>query len=117
MTRSEGRLELGTEAHPVPKFLRLDEYSDFRRNAIFSPFDDDELSAEERLAKLLRPLIARNLNLSDAKQIKAFALPADRVRLFVYAPMPESFFVTNERFSRQSGYVLYCIDVVVRVEG
>jgi hypothetical protein len=31
--------------------------------------------------------------------------------LLVYAPLPESLFTTDPRFSRQDGYVLYSLDV------
>ena len=37
--------------------------------------------------------------------------PDDRVRLLVYAPMPEELFVEDEVFGTQRGYVLYSLDV------
>jgi hypothetical protein len=38
-------------------------------------------------------------------------LPPDRARVFVYAPLPESFRIQDDRLGKQEGYVLYCVDL------
>ena len=54
----------------------------------------------------------------DEDAVNAFSLPADRVRLFVFAPLPEEFFTlrtVNDQKQvfnkRQEGRVLYSLDV------
>jgi hypothetical protein len=56
-------------------------------------------------------LLTRSLELADQKEVDEFSLPPDRARLLIYAHLPENLFVTDPRFSRQNGYVLYCLDV------
>ena len=112
LSRKPGRLHLKTNVGSVSGFLRLDEYSDYQYYGGMTFYDsDDDRTPDERFRSMLVPLMARNLGVSDEKEINAFSLPDDRIRLFAYSPMPEPFFVRNNRFARQSGYVLYCFDV------
>jgi hypothetical protein len=58
------------------------------------------------------PLSFRSLGIHNAAQLPGFSLPDDRIRVFVYAEMPESFHTLSDQLGTPDGYVLYCIDVV-----
>jgi hypothetical protein len=111
LSHTGGRLQLKTNLGSVPGFLRPDEYDDFRfRGGMFFSNSDDR-TPEQRFRDMLVPLLARNLGVSKREEIDTFFLPDDRIRLFAYAPMPETFFTDNQRFGKQQGYVLYSFDV------
>jgi hypothetical protein len=48
-----------------------------------------------------------------SSQVSRFLLPADRVRLLVYAPLPESMQLTLPAATRRQGRVLYVRDLRV----
>ena len=58
-------------------------------------------------------LIARALGTIEGlpNVIKSAPLPPDRVRLFLYADLPDGFRVQDPRFGNQEGHVLYVQDV------
>jgi hypothetical protein len=60
---------------------------------------------------LFLPLVGRACNITRQRDALQFALPEDRLRVLVYAPMPTEFFAQNEQFVTQKGAVLYCFDV------
>ena len=66
---------------------------------------------DEVFLDLFYPLVARGLDLADQSEVDQFVFPGDRLRLLIYAPMPDTLFVSNPRFNRQKGYVLYAVDV------
>lgn len=86
----------------------LDQYQFY-----FDPTFDEYQDPEEAFKTLCEPVIARSLQLYGRKDVERFTLPADRVRVFVYAPMDAAFFAKTDRFDKQLGYVLYCVDVPV----
>ena len=55
--------------------------------------------------------VARGARLADQVEVDDFSLPPDRVRLLIYAPLPATMFVKDQRFTRQDGCVLYSLDV------
>jgi len=69
------------------------------------PTQTDEFEA------LFFPLLARSLDLTDQLEVDQFALPPDRARLLVYAPLPAALMTKDARFTTQIGYVLYSVDV------
>jgi len=78
--------------------------------------DDDEIPVEQTYRRLLAPLIARSLELTTGKQAEAFMLPADRLRLFVYAALPEELSISSGALGNHSGYVLYRMDLFESVK-
>jgi hypothetical protein len=79
-------------------------------------YDRDKKTAEKTYTDLLHPAIARSLGVHNYNEMADFKLPLDRVRVYIYAPMPDEFFVNPELFGKQMGYVLYVIDVPVTSE-
>jgi hypothetical protein len=80
-------------------------------------WSEDERTIEQVFRSTLEPLIARQLGINTEEESKNFSLPDDRVRLFVFAPLPEEFGVVRviddvqKDFGKQDGRVLYCFDV------
>jgi hypothetical protein len=57
------------------------------------------------------PLMARDLGITGEDRLRICELPSDRVRVFVYAPMPSEYQIEGTQFGKQEGCVLYCVDV------
>jgi hypothetical protein len=97
---------------PLSSFISTMDTSQFGQyNMYYSSWADDDRTEEERFVNLYSPLFATSLNLKKRSAANTFSLPDDRVRLFVFAPMPESFQVSGNELGSQRGYVLYTIDV------
>lgn len=105
---SAGKLELKSEFGSMSLFLGLDQFNQF-----MPTFDslEHEGTPRELYAALFRPLAARAFNITSHREALDFALPEDRVRLLIYAPMPPELFARNDRFTSQQGQVLYCLDL------
>jgi hypothetical protein len=82
---------------PGPAFVR------------FGPGDDPDSREDRWREDAGRLLIARALGNVDGLQNKITRqpLPPDRLRVFIYAPIPDGFRLQDPRFKEQSGYVLY----------
>lgn len=110
VTESAGRFELKSESEvgTLLSFLRPEQHAlmDY-----FEDWSNLEGTPDEIFHGLYRPLLARACGVNSLRDARKFALPANRLRLVVYSPMPPEFFVKNERFSGQRGFVLYCFDV------
>ena len=112
-----GRIELVSSVGSLATLLQTDKYTEF--GVAFDPWsslrpgmvNSREPTREEILDGMFHVLLTRSLELVDQQEVEQFSLPHDRARLLVYAPLPESLFVTDRRFSRQFGHVLYCLDV------
>ena len=83
----------------------------FRRN-------DEDASDEAVFRKFQLPLIGRSLDVNTRQTLSDFVLPQGVVRIFVYAPLPESLATRlttsrdpSRQLSRASGRVLYVVDV------
>ncbi|HEY2252831.1 MAG TPA: hypothetical protein VGH74_17285, partial [Planctomycetaceae bacterium] len=111
------RLELDTIAGPLASLLQTDKFTEFGVGYdpwSSVPFGRNKLrepNREELFQGMFYVLLTRSLELVDQQEVEQFSLPPDRARLLVYAHLPESLFVTDPRFRRQSGYVLYCLDI------
>jgi hypothetical protein len=105
---ADGRIEMVANAGAIAGFLNLDEIDRYYR---FNPWSRPDVSAEDVFDEMPPLLIARSLGLHAPRQVEDFSLPDDQVRIFVYAPMPERFFVLEPRLRRQAGYVLYCLEL------
>jgi hypothetical protein len=109
------RLELsGGTGSPLSAFvgtIDANQYSQY--GAYYGSWSSEELTEELRFRKMLKPLLVASLNLNSKKAAGEFSLPDDRVRLFVFAPLPQSFFIREgeTKFGKQAGFVLYCIDL------
>ena len=77
----------------------------------FYPGYDDEKTTPQRYQEMFESLVAQSLGLTQSSDFDTLRLPDDRVRLFVYAPMPENHFIQSDFIGKQAGYVLYCLDV------
>ena len=111
------RLELGAGLGSLGSLLQTDRYNEFGfsydpwASLQFGRKTSREPTRDETFKGMFYVLLTRSLELVDQQEVEQFSLPPDRARLLVYAPLPESLFVTDPRFNRQSGYVLYCLDV------
>src|SRR5262249_39194454 len=111
------RLELSSEVGSLSARIRTSDYSEF--GSLFNPrqgwqtrnFRPREPTQADVFEALFNPLLTRSLELADQVEVDDFSLPPDRVRLLIYAPLPESMFVKDQRFTRQDGCVLYSLDV------
>ena len=72
----------------------------------------DDVKAPELYRQMHGPLMARALGLGRMQDVANFQLPDDRVCVFFYAPMPDSFLIQHDELGQQSGQVLYVIDVL-----
>jgi hypothetical protein len=110
-------LQLDTDLGTLAAVLKTDLYSEF--GARFDPTAQvkrrgqmwHDPTQDEVFLDLFYPLLARSLDLVDQNEVDEFVFPGDRLRLLIYAPMPESLNVTNPVFNRQLGYVLYSLDL------
>ena len=73
----------------------------------FDPEFDKYKEADKALRSAFRPLICRQLGLQSVSDDEATPLPQDRVRVFVYAKMPQEFLPQSDDFDHKLGYVLY----------
>jgi hypothetical protein len=114
MTWSDGRLQLAhPRVEPMSTFLgsiRFEDLSPYSRYAGVRGADP-QADVVAPFETLLRPLMAWSLGLRRHSQIATFAFPTDRVRLFVWAELPESLRVTDPRMGSQQGRMLYVVDI------
>lgn len=83
----------------------------------FGYFDDglDDRTFEDRFyEESLRTLIGRSLLDDIVYKPADFKLPADRVRLLIYAPMPDELQVPTDTRAEKAGRVLYVRDVFLQ---
>lgn len=104
-----GRLELRSAIGSLALFLQLNDKNAF--DPYFNPWLEKDGTQQELFEGLAKPLVARALDIGNSRDARTFQMPDNRVRLFVYAPMTEDFFVSDPRFGTQRGYVLYAYDL------
>ncbi|MGQ0636771.1 MAG: hypothetical protein ACT4QC_19340 [Planctomycetaceae bacterium] len=114
LTEQDGKLVLGPERGSLTAFLKLDKAGWSTAFGAADPWEQSHVSRDELFLSLFAPLVARNLDLRTSKDVLDFQLPDDRVRLFIFAPLPEEFRLKTAQFRRQEGYVLYCLNVFLR---
>ncbi|MBI3862042.1 MAG: hypothetical protein HY290_09115 [Planctomycetia bacterium] len=109
-------VELDADVGTLGSLIHVDQFSEFstsfRRQAIQTnrpQWRDPEPA--DKFVEMFYPLCARCFALDSQKEVESFVLPDDRVRLLVYAPLPESLHVKSPKFGRQKGFVLYSLDV------
>jgi hypothetical protein len=75
--------------------------------------EDEAIDVNGEFRKLVRPLIAWSLGAAEKKsgQIASFRPTDDGVQLFIFARSPESFGIAGQQFGRETGYVLYHLDL------
>jgi len=76
-----------------------------------NPWQEDKRTMHQRFAEMQFPLMGRSLESELPADRRNYELPADRVRLFLFVPMSDEFFAQSPGLSKQTGYVLYCVDV------
>ena len=90
------------------KLAQLNEQSQLDMMRYNNPWDRETV---EDYQSMCMPLIVRSLEIANDEELATFSLPEDRVRVFVYAPLPEELRTLGNDFAGQSGYVLYTVDV------
>jgi hypothetical protein len=103
------QFELKSDAGSMAMFLQISQQNQF--GGYYDPWSEMELNSSDLFGAMFLPLVARACNISRQREALNFALPDDRARVLVYAPMPKAFYLQNERFGAQRGYVLFCFDV------
>lgn len=111
MRLEAGRLVLQSGATRLSEFLAALNDERFWHYAYPEIWVEQRPVEEELDARMVVPLIAQSLEMENRRKAERFRLPPDRVRLFVYAPLPEEFFVRDERLRPQTGSVLYSVDL------
>jgi hypothetical protein len=89
--------------------MNLEEYTGFEFD--WGPWDKKERTPEALFQRLFSPLVVRSLGIVDQDDLDSYRVPEDRIRLFIYAPMPPEFLLKTDAFSVQRGFVLYSVDV------
>ena len=113
--RKGDQLSVQGRVASLPGFLREDNLNQYRYQGPFSQYE--EKTPEARYSEMFQPLLARDLGIQHQQALRTFSLPANQVRLYIYTEMPKDFYTRyadgneNELFGKQSGYVLYSIDV------
>lgn len=101
------RLVLGNLVGDASSLINLDAMTHLGGNRWYG----EPQPVDEKYRALALPLLARSLNLSRSSELAHVSVPANIVRVFVYATMPVEFAIQNERLKSQVGRVLYCVDV------
>jgi hypothetical protein len=117
--RDQGtHIALDKEVGMLGAVLHVDQFSEFNNSFKYQPSQQPfgptpwrEPKPVDILAEMFYPLLARCLELNDQKEVEFFVLPTDRIRLLVYAPLPETLHLSNPQFDRQHGFVLYSLDL------
>ena len=106
------RLELSNGSGlPVASYVGTIDSNAFGQLSYYYTAFAEEQPAEVRFGNMHKPLVLQSLSLNSRAAAATYSLPEDRVRLFLFAPMPPSFHIRDPRFNRQIGQVLYAIDV------
>ena len=111
MRSENGRLVLQPGGARLSGFLGALNDERFWHYAFPDIWAEQRPVEEELDARMIVPLVAQSLEVESRRKAERFRLPPDRVRLFVYAPLPEEFFVKDERLRPQTGSVLYSVDL------
>ncbi|MEX2285983.1 MAG: hypothetical protein WD648_02765, partial [Planctomycetaceae bacterium] len=120
-TFNNGRIEVyETGSMTMTELVNRSKQSGFGGgyNPMFYGMGGEEKPVEARYQDLFWPLVVRSFHNRQYSKLIEFALPADRVRLFVYARMPDSLRTRlsllddpDVPLGKQSGAVLYVFDV------
>jgi len=120
MTWADGRLELHRpRAQSLSQFLgsiHSEDLSPYSRGYVSPRPSNSRANSTPPFETLQRPLIAWSLGLKRRSDIPTFVFPSDRVRLFVWAELPESLRVNDPRMGSQQGRMLYVVDVLKPVK-
>ena len=112
MVRSGRRLRLGMVLGSIEALSTFGPTGRLPRR--FDPTFDEYQGVENTMHQLFHPVVLRSLGLRSSRDLSSFALPPDRLRLFVYAPLPGSMMVRVAETvdtADQSGCVMYVIDL------
>ena len=113
----DNRLSLKDRGIPTSTFVNSFELLGWQRPGWGAPPTTNQLDEEDVMFEnMLRMLIGNSYQLRGQSAAELLVLPADLVRIFIYAPMPAEFSVTGEEFQEQQGRVLYVVDLPVAYE-
>lgn len=105
-----GGFTLGRRIAETGQYLQIDPSQMFwmgqRPDAVH-----DDVTVHRRFDNLFKYVLSLSFGVHRRQAPDAFRLPPDRVRIALYGPMSDEFFIQNEQFGKQFGYVLYLIDV------
>lgn len=109
-------------AKPVRDFLQI---KDAELMASAASWQAEQTPTDKRLTQLINPLMLYSLRLTTDDELKAFYLPPDKIKLFIYGPLTTPFHVlsnttaidnessTPQPLPSQSGGVLYSFEVTI----
>lgn len=112
----KGDLLIATWSASISPLVQLQSSPDVDQPTLFSTSRSSssgaKLDRETYFKYLLPAVIAESLGIDSEPARREFELPADRVRLLLYADMPEDFFVNTEFESERDGRVLFAVDAL-----
>jgi hypothetical protein len=112
--RTAGTLTLLNSATPLPQMCYPADPWDHWQSGPFGTYTQVPKETDPFIkcwANARPRLLLRMLEDDMSSQVSRFLLPADRVRLLVYAPLPESMQLTLPIATRRQGRVLYVRDL------
>ncbi len=113
----EGEYELSGSAKPISESLAVNNDFDARYPYNNYRYQDSSPDMERMFSTLRDPVVGHSLGLGyRKKQTPPFYLPTDRIRLFLYEDIPQSFGVRHSELQAKQGKVLYSIDLWVTDE-
>ena len=95
------------------KFSAVLNHDFYPGSRFFTGNDSAEKPNDDWMDNAAKILIAQTLGTIEGlpNLITGPSLPANQLQLFLYAPLPEGFHVTDPRFGSQTGRVLYIQDI------
>jgi len=108
-------LELGMALGSTNGFFKLDQFNSWSNSRYYSrhysqPAAQGAAQKEQEYQQLWLPLLLRSQDISQTKDVKAYTLSPDLVRVFLYSDLPEEFLATTP-LGAQSGRALYVLNV------
>lgn len=115
----EGRYSVasGSASGAWTVFLQIDQWHQYGNN--WGMGGNPDINESDILQSAMRPMIAADAGVFDEPSYRRFQRASDRVRVYLYADMPESLFASVEYAStadrplpaKRVGRVLYAFDV------
>lgn len=105
LTLFGARRRLATYCQPRYDYDRMNPWGQQQKEV--DKRSEDEIFFDDSLPQLIQRSLIDDLVDSPAN----FELPKDRIRLFVYTPVPDDFDLTISASAKRSGRILFCKDL------
>lgn len=86
-----------------------------QRNNYGFMYDNDPIPAEQRYRQMMNHMLTYRFQIQKKADKLRARLPADRIRVLAYVPMPDELRIVGEEFPAQQGYVLVSKDLPIEV--